>query len=291
MISFIIAFIISAVCGALYGQLENASWGIYVTGVITYIASWIILNRFFQKEFTAQINSVQSHIMGAQEQVQRQVKQFQTKPSGSPVAFQKKLEAKMTKSVEEAIKLLDGVEKFYKWNFLLKKQVDTMLFQLNFQIKKYEEADKYIDGAIAMDPMVISMKMARYYAQSPIKDEEKPNLKKWKVSEVFYKGLWKVRNTAQKAFLNNLYGWMLLQQGFADEAQKYLATVVDKASDEALLKNLQALQNDKPKQYNMAVYGDQWWALGLQDPPKQKPQVQRQMQGGRGGKRGGGRPF
>lgn len=288
MISFIIAFIISAVCGALYGQLENATWGVYVTGVITYIASWIILNRLFQKEFTAKVNSVQTHILASQEKVQRQVKQFQAKPSGSPVAFQKGLEKKMSKAVEEALQLLNGVEKFYKWNFLLKKQVDTMRFQLNFQIRKFEEADKYIDGAIAMDPMVISMKMSRYYLQNPIKDDEKPNLKKWKVAQVFYKGLWKVRNQAQKAFLNNLYGWMLLQQGLAEDAQKYLAQVVDKASDEQLLKNLQALQNGNPKQYNMAAYGDQWWALGLQDPPKQKQKMQRAPQGGRGK---GGRPF
>ena len=290
MISFIVAFVISLVCGALYGQLENATWGVYVTGVITYIASWIILNRVFQKEFTTKINSVQAHIMGAQENVQRQVKQFQAKPSGNPMTFQKGLEKKMTKAVEEAIKLLDGVEKFYKWNFLLKKQVDTMLFQLNFQIKKYEEADKYMDGAIGMDPMVISMKMARNYVKNPIKGEENPNFKKWKVNNVYEKGIWKVRNNAQKAFLNNLYGWMLVQQGFVEDAQTFLGKHIDKISDELLLKNLQALQNGNPKQYNMAGYGDQWWALGLQDPPKQKPQVQRQVQGGRGGKRGA-RPF
>ena len=58
-----------------------------------------------------------------------------------------------------------------------------------------------------------------------------------------------------------------------------------KTADEVMAKNIERLRNDKPKSFSNAKYGEIWYALYLEEPPKQKQKVVRQSA------RNAGRPF
>ena len=289
MIIFILSALVGAVLAGLYA-LTDATWGIGVTFVLGSFGGFIALNKILQKKMMGPLLEAQEFMMAGGDKLQKKIKQMQAKPTGNPLAMQKKLEKEQEDLLRKTLKKMESAEESYKWNYLLKKQTETMRFQLNYQLKDYKEADKYLDSVMLMDPMVIGMKMARQYETDKLKEDKEQTVSEkevndWSVSKTLKKGIWKVRSKQGKAFLNNLYAWMLVQQGLGKEAQKKLVSLKDTATDEVLLANLEALQNSKASKVSLTPYGDQWWALGLQNPPKQKQQQVRQN------RRNAGRPF
>ena len=166
-----------------------------------------------------------------------------------------------------------------------------MRFQLYFQMKKYDEADKYLKDVMLIDQMSVGMKMARLYKKFPLDKEKlsdaasiKAALKSWEVTKVFRKGAKRMKGT-NSAILFSAYAWMLVKSGLDTEALVMLQEGFKKTADEVMAQNIDRLRNNKPKSYSNAKYGDQWYALYLEEPPKQKPKMVRQKAGRQG------RPF
>jgi hypothetical protein len=291
MISIIISVLSGIVCALGYNTMDNATWGTYVFGVIGTIISFVLINRWKQKPLNAIIQGVQAKLQDAQEQVQKKANHFQSRPGGNQTAFMKTAEKIQAKATGEAIELLKDAEPFYKWNFLIEKQIDTMRFQLNYQIKNFEESDKYIDKIMLMDPSVVTMKMARLYKKDPLDREavkdpaaRKKILKDWSVSKVFHKGKGRMKG-ANGVLVYATYAWMLNKCGLAEEALSILLEGIKKSPDEVMTQNIDRLRNSKPKSFSNAKYGERWYALYLEEPPKQKQKMKRQSA------RNAGRPF
>lgn len=291
MISFILAIISGAVCGLAYAQLEHAGFGIYVTGFIGTIVSFIIINKKMTKPINEIFMRIQKIREEAQDQIQKKAKHMQSRPGGNQAAFMKSAEKLQEKSNEDSIELLKDVQQYYKWNFLLEKQVNTMRFQLLFQMKKFEESDKYLDQVMLLDPMSIGMKMARLYKKDPLDKDKLTNeaaikneLKNWSVTKAFKKGSRRMKGT-NSALLYSTYAWMLVKSGLVAEALGILQEGFKKTADPVMESNIDRLRNNKPKSYSNAKYGEQWYALFLEEPPKQKPKMVRQNA------RNQGRPF
>jgi len=293
MISIFISLIGGILCGTLYSLTDkDASFGIYFCGIIGTAITFYIVNKWKQKPLNVVMQRVQGRLMQLQEAQQKKVNHFQSRPGGNQAAFMKGLEKMQKEATGEAIEMLKDAEPFYKWNFLIEKQVNTMRFQLNFQIKNLEEADKYIDKIWLMDPSVATMKMARLYKKDPIdrsllKDaaSKKKALKNWSVTKAFNKGIGRVKG-ANAVLIYSTYCWMLVKLGLVDEALALMTEAHKKTGDDIVAQNLDRLRNDKPNSYSNAKYGERWYALYLEEPPKQKPKVVRQK-----GNRQGGRPF
>ncbi|NQZ56981.1 MAG: hypothetical protein HRT88_05865 [Lentisphaeraceae bacterium] len=167
-----------------------------------------------------------------------------------------------------------------------------MRFQLNYQIKNFEESDKYMEKLWLLDPSVITMKMARLFKtdaidRSLLKDEasKKKALKEWSVTKIFKKGSSRMKGD-KAAMVFSTYCWMLVKLGLAEEAQELLVEAAKKTGDEVIAKNLERLRNGKPGSFSNAKYGEMWYALFLEEPTKQKQKVVRQK-----GNRQPGRPF
>lgn len=166
-----------------------------------------------------------------------------------------------------------------------------MRFQLLFQMKKFEESDKYLDQVMLLDPMSIGMKMARLYKKDPLDKDKLTNeaaikneLKNWSVTKAFKKGSKRMKGT-NSALLYSTYAWMLVKSGLVTEALGILQEGFKKSADPIMEANIDRLRNNKPKSYSNAKYGEQWYALFLEEPPKQKPKMVRQNA------RNQGRPF
>jgi len=158
-------------------------------------------------------------------------------------------------------------------------------------MKKYEEADKYLKDVMLVDPMSVGMKMARLYKKYPLDKDKlsdeatiKSTLKAWEVTKVFRKGAKRMKGS-NSALLFSTYAWILVKSGLATEALVILQEGLKKSADEIIAQNIDRLRNNKPKSYSNAKYGDQWYALYLEEPPKQKPKMVRQKAGRQG------RPF
>ena len=291
MISFILAILTGVLCATGYAQIEHASFGIYITGFISTIIAFIVINKKMTKPLNEIFMKIQKVREDAQAQIQKKAKHMQSRPGGNQAAFMKTVEKLQANSNEESIELLKDVEQYYKWNFMIEKQVNTMRFQLYFQMKKFEEADKYINDVMLMDPMSVCMKMARLYKKFPLDKDKleneasaKAELKSWEVTKTFKKGVKRMKGT-NSALLYSTYCWMLVKNGLATEALVLLQEGFKKTADEIIGQNIDRLRNNKPKSYSNAKYADQWYALYLEEPPKQKPKMVRQNA------RSQGRPF
>ena len=291
MISFILAILTGVLCATGYAQIEHAGFGIYVTGFISTLVAFIVINKKMTKPLNQIFMNIQKVREEAQTQIQKKAKHMQSRPGGNQAAFMKSVEKMQEKSNEDSIELLKGVEQYYKWNFMIEKQVNTMRFQLYFQMKKFDEADKYIDDVMLMDPMSVAMKMARLYKKYPLDKDKLENeasakneLKNWPVAKAFKKGIKRMKGS-NAALIYSSYAWMLVKNGLTTEALVLLQEGFKKTADEVMAQNIDRLRNNKPKSYSNAKYADQWYALYLEEPPKQKPKMVRQNA------RSQGRPF
>jgi hypothetical protein len=292
MISLIISLLSGVLCAVAYLNLsKDASWGAYIMGLIGTLVSFYFINRKIQKPLNEIIKKVQDKLQDAAEQSQKKINHFQSRPGGNQAAVMKTIEKIQKDATEEAMAILVDAQPYYKWNFLIEKQINSMRFQLNYQVKNFEEADKYMGAVWLMDPSIITMKMARIYKLSNIARgvgldaaQRKSALKNWEVSKVFNKGRGRLKGQ-NAAFVYSTYAWMLVKNGFTDEALEILNEGSKKSADEVILQNIDRLRNGKEKSFSNAKYGEKWYALYLEEPPKQKPQVVRQNA------RNTGRPF
>jgi Skp family chaperone for outer membrane proteins len=293
MISIIISALIAACCGLAYSLIPDSSWGAYIAGLIGLGVSFFVINKRVQKRLNVVIEKVQSRLQELQEQVQKKMNHFQSRPGGNQAAFMKSVDKMQQQAVTEALAFLVEAEPEYKWNFLIEKQINTMRFQLNYQIKNFEEVDKYMDSVFLMDPTVIAMKMARLYKAKPLdreilKDESArvKALKEWDVAKAYRKGSARIKGS-NAAMIFSTYAWMLLKYNLVEEALEVLTAGVKKTGDEVMSANLDRLRNGKAKSFSNAKYGEIWYALFLEEPQQPKQKVVRQ----RGGARNAGRPF
>ena len=237
--------------------LDSLGW-IITIGILVFLAASILLNRIFGKKLTKIVDQVQEILKESQQETVRMINRFQSKPVGT----QKLMEAKVEKIVEagviKALELLETAIPLYKWTILAKRQISTLKMQLNFQIKRFDEADKLMSNIIVLEPMTLAMKMTRQYHQNST-DLEKS----------FKKGIKKFKGD-KGVIIYSLYSWILVKRKDTQKALEILAEAKEKTDDENIHRNWQHLANNKPHLFSNSALGEQWYALHLEKPPKQK---------------------
>ena len=264
---YIVSLLVGSFFSFLYSLINNGAWiGCSVAFIIAFLITFLITNKLVQRPFTAIVTQLQNKMQENQQIMQNKIQQMQNR-RGNPLGFESTMASMQKKSINEALKNLDGTKSLFKWNFLIKKQVNTLRFQLLYQNKNFFAADKLITAVMLMDHMTIGMVMTRAYEKN--KSNTIEDLKNWNVSKIYKKSVWRLRGS-NAAFLHSLYAWMLVKKGLIDEAIIILNKAVAKVNDGIISENLDFLKNNKQKHYNMTRYGDIWWSLYLQNPPKQK---------------------
>lgn len=260
--------IISAVLGVLLavplGATGVSNWGWAIAfGVLLFLACNTAIGLLMKKKIQGMMESVQGTLMSGQKQMQAKTNAWKFRPPGSPKAAQIEIQKMQHTFIEKALGQTGIFEPYYKWVPLLKKQVNTLKMQLHYQDRNFREVDKLMPGCLFMDPVTMSMCLARMY------ENKDPKLDKF-----FEKNAAKLRY-GQGAVFYGLYAWIAVKRNDLDLALKTLLRAAKKMENDTIKRNIEILQNSKAKQFNLAGLGDEWYVLGLEEP---KIKFQRQPQ-------------
>lgn len=259
----IINIILGVLTGTIFQTTGTAStgWSIF-WGILTLLAAQLLSGYLIQRKVKVEMEKVQSILNSGKNHLQQKVSQWQIKPPGSIKDAQKIIEREQAVFIKKALEASQGLEKFDHWAPLMRKQINALRLQLHWMNKNFKEVDKLMPGVMIMDPMMACIKIARMYMR---KEEG--------IDKVFKKHCGKVR-TDQGALIYALYSWILVQQKKIDEAHKVLIDGCDKIENEFLKRNRENLANNRVGHFSNAPFGEEWYALNLEQP---KMKMQRQQ--------------
>ena len=247
-------------------------------GIAGFLAAYFLIGLLVRKRVSAVQNELQEQMLAGQKRLTRKIQQFQSKPGGNIKAIQRTLEKDQMEMISSALDFTNRLEPFKKWNALMGRQIATMRMQFLYQLKEFEKVDELLatrglfKGPLMMEPVTIAMKMARQYKNDDIEGAEKTFKRRIK----WFRG-------NRGSLLYGLMSWIYLKQGEAEKARQLLLKGKEATGNETLSANWQLLSNNKEKSFSNAGFGDEWYALYLENPPAPKQQRMRgDARGGRG---------
>lgn len=259
MLAVVLAVILALTVGfatSLSGSAAPA-WAI-TWGVLAFLAFQITTGLLIRKKIISISKEIQDVLTEGQKKLSRMVQNFQRKPLGSNALMQKALEKEQNTFIQNALDIVCRLEPYCNWNFMIRKQMNSMKMQFNYQLKNFEEVDKILDKCLYSDPLAVAMKMARMYANNT------PGIDKFFAKKVKkFKG-------EQGAILYGLYSWILVKKNEIDAAIKVLSDGKTATGSEVLEQNWMQLANGKAKKFSNAGFGEQWYALYLEEPKQVK---------------------
>jgi hypothetical protein len=263
MYTILISLLLAFAAGIPADMAWGLGWGIGC-GVFAYLASQLVIGLLLRRKVMGVQDKIQKIIGDAQVKINRQINLYQQRPSANVNSFRKNLEEMQNSAARQALSATEEFKRYYRWNFLLERQINAMRVQLLFQIKEYKKVDILLTKTMLRDLQTVSIKLVRLYRTD--KDYSK-----------FFNSKKRLFRGDELAFFASVYAWMKLKKGEADAAREALANASKKCgSNEVLQSNLDHLLNNRPKHYTMTGFGDVWYSLALEEP-NAKPQRRRQM--------------
>ena len=269
MLTIVLAVLAAALAwSGIYWGIEGHHWFWAALGALGgFTAVSLPINLWVRKRMEAIFGGIQNFLVSSQDALRRKVGALQMKISNQQKLMEM-VEKEQTEGVRKALTMLDEIKPLKIWNILADKQANTLRAQLLYQIKEFEEADKYLDKCFVLDPLIQAMRMARMYKKGQFKELEK----------AYHKGVGRFKY--EKALLiYATYSWALVQQGKIDEAIAVLNEGKEKAESDVLKHNWEHLVNGRVKRFSNAGIGETWFALQLEPMPAVRPQAQMQFGG------------
>ena len=270
MFVLIISLLLSAASVAACNLSETMRGWSTIIGIVVFLLAMYLIGRIVGKRVAVVQTALQEHMQKGQARISRDIHQFQMKPHGNPKAMQMQVEQKQQKLIKEALEMVEGFAPFQNWSLLMGRQMNTMKLQFHYQLKEYDKVDALLakkgllSKPMLMEPLAVSMKMARQYETGDMKALEK----------TFKKRIRWMRGD-RGTLLYALMSWAYVKKGQVDEARLLLAKGMEKTGNEVLARNWELLANDKVKSFSNKGLGEEWYAIGLEAPPTPKAQRQR----------------
>ncbi len=228
-------------------------WAVFF-GVLGFLACNTAVGLLLKNRIKSLMDAMQATLLSGQKQMQEKVNAWKFRPPGSPKQAQLEMQKMQHVFVEKALAQTAAFEPYFKWVPLLSRQTATVRMQLHYQDRNFAEVDRLMPYCLFMDPVTMAMGLARKYVN---KDPE--------IDKFFEKNVRKLRY-GQGAVVYGLYAWIAVKRNDLDAALKILLRATKKMENETLKRNIEVLQNNKPKQFSLAGLGDEWYALGLEEP-------------------------
>ena len=173
--------------------------------------------------------------------------------------------AAQKRDLDGAVAVLKSVkDRFAKWAPFLGSQIDGQIGAILFMKKDFDKARPYLEGAFVRSwDAKLMLAVLQSGALDP-KKVKKQELTLAPVDELMEKT---VRFADKQGLLWSAWAWLHWTNGNTKKALELLSRGKEKLgeSDAHLSGNLLALQNDK--KMKMKGYGDQWYALHLEEHP------------------------
>ena len=266
MLSFLLA-IIAAAAAAYYtwtaGEGEHWGWAI----LACFGAALVVLipiNLIVRKKLNAIFMGVQNSLMESQKRLQLKANTLVQRGQGTP-KLAAKLEEELAEDIKKAMIPLEGVRKYNLWNPLASRQADMLKAQLYYQIKDYDSARPLMEKAFVVDPSFLCMKLILQWKKAP---EDIAALEK-----IFRKNISRFKYEKGKLAYAT-YSWLLVKQEKLTEAVTLLAEAKKQTEDPVIAQNWEHLANNRVKRFSNAGLGEQWYALGLEQPAAARPVMQ-----------------
>lgn len=256
--------------GAVYGALWHSGfaakhdvWSIVIAA--TVILAGQIISMLILRKISMKNNMILQGIMEeTQKRIQMKQQQFMRRPLSQKqmIAELEKEQAAGIDRMLEALKIFDPL---YKWNFMIRKQINTMKMMFAYQKKDFKTVDALMDHCILFDAQSCAMKLARMYVN---KADDKALDKFYKRKCLRFKGV-------ESALTASTYAWILVKRERNDMAIQALAEAKARSMDNpVVVKNWEMLVNGKIAHFSNAGLGETWYALQLEAPKMQKIQQQ-----------------
>ncbi len=240
-------------------------WSIF-WGVLTLIFGQVVLGWILRWRMSSISSKVQTIMARGQARMQAKMQRWRTHQVGDPKAAEAELAHDRDVLIAEVQSELQPLERYRWWIPLLGRQLATMELQFAWQRKDWNRVDALLSRALLLDPRLVCIKLARQWQQNV-------------PTEMLYATFRKASRRARygtSALLYATFAWMLVKRGDVDGAFKVLIEANDKNEHPVLKTNREILANNRLAHFSNAGFGDEWYALWLENP-KIKAQRQRNI--------------
>jgi len=248
--------------GLMFADLVHWGWALFF-GILAFVAGQGLMGYLFQRRVKVAMEGVQKIMLEGQKRMQHKMHLWQMRPPGSVKQAQLEMEREQAKVVEQALAASACLERFVGWVPLMERQIASLRVQLFWSLKQFKKVDELLPKVLFIEPMMIAMKIARLW----MLDAEIGTIEKF-----FRKHVMKLRY-GQGAVLYSLMAWIHLQRKDVEGALKILIEACGKMEHEVVKRNREHLANNRSNQFSNSGFGDEWYALHLEEP---KVKVQRQ---------------
>ena len=230
-----------------------------LAGMIAFVLVMVLAGLLFRKKIQAVFEAASQRVAAARDEVQRQIRMMQAKNMTGGKALQKQLESKQAEGIREAVAILDALKPYERWNLLVTKQANTFRANTYYQIRDFENADKCFEDILPLrllpEPLIAAMRIVRLWKNGRTKEMES-----------YFKKAIKSYKDEKSALLYAVYSWILVKDERIDEAIALLAEGKEKAENATLRQNWDHLVNGRSRRFSNAAFGDEWFALLLEEP-------------------------
>ena len=262
MYTILLSVLAGGAVGVLFRQFltDSTGWSIF-WGVVGFFVCLFLLGLLLRRRIAAAMADMQLFLAEGQKALQARVNDYQNHPKGDPRRFLEAMQRKQAELLTEALASTDRLEPFRHWIPLFGRQINTTRMQFHYQLKQFDKVDALLPKCLVLDPMSASMKLARQFSTDiPVEEMEK----------TYRKARARLRYN-QSALLSAVMSWIYVRKGRTDDAYALLEKAcqdnsVDEGPNETLKRNRDALANNRVKQFSNAGFGDQWYALFLEEP-------------------------
>ena len=261
------ALIIALLAGAAAGGISRVSglsvaWSVFI-GLAAFLAVTAVISQIIRIKVKKLNDGLQQIMEETRHKIMMMQNQFMRRPLGSQKMMLQALEKEQNAGIRRAIGACDAFVPYYRWSFLLDRQMNTMKMAFYYQLKEFDQVDKLMPKCLFIDPQSVCLKMARMYMR-----------KEDGIDKLFRK---KCSSLKEPACIlpYSLYAWILVKQERYDDALELLVDCKKKTDNEVIVRNWELLANKKYKSFSNSGLGETWYALGLEEIRMPKPQRMR----------------
>ena len=261
------ALIIALLAGAVAGGVSRVSglsvtWSVFI-GLAAFLAVTAVISQIIRVKVKKLNDGLQQIMEETRHKIMMMQNQFMRRPQGSQKTMLQALEKEQNAGIRRAIGACDAFVPYYRWSFLLDRQMNTMKMAFYYQLKDFDQVDRLMPKCLFIDPQSVCLKMARMY----MKNEDG-------IDKLFKK---KCRSLKEPACIlpYSLYAWILVKQERYEDALKLLVECKKKTDNETIMRNWEMLANRKYKSFSNSGLGEMWYAMGLEEMkmPKQQQRI------------------